>query len=105
MCRLVQASFAASSTSEPLHRISPRAPFLVAASLSGLSFSACVVYAFIERSTTRLVAAARSIETVGTSTASKESEEESHRRTVELAELASFGDPFWCVLAFLVFCS
>lgn len=84
------AAFAAAYLSEPLAAISPRLPFLVAMALSFLSFSACVAYAWLDRTLPPLD------EDVN--------EKEVHGKTIQLRATKSYGDPFWiyivvCALA------
>ncbi|GAA5852398.1 hypothetical protein JCM9279_001190 [Rhodotorula babjevae] len=95
------ASFAAGWSSQRLYAISPRLPFLTAASLAAFSFAACVLYATVERSTSRLVAQL----TVHENTPRAKADHlDPHPPALHLSSLASFGTPFWwyiavCVLA------
>lgn len=63
-----------------------RAPFLFSAGLSAFSFSACVVYAVLER----------------TVDAPKISIVEGHRsmsKPIQIKELPALGDPLWLYIA------
>ncbi|GAA5880092.1 hypothetical protein JCM1840_000176 [Sporobolomyces johnsonii] len=84
------SSFFAGSSSNWLHSISPRMPFIAASGFAALSFAACVVYARVERS---LHHSAPSHETQH-----GQALEHKHR-TLPLSELARFGDPFWLYIA------
>ncbi|GAA5913368.1 hypothetical protein JCM6882_004102 [Rhodosporidiobolus microsporus] len=94
------ASFAAGWSSDRLHSISPRLPFIVAAALALFSFSACVLYAAIERSTSRLLVSSTANNS-GDAPSGKHYEHESKHppRPLRLSALASFGDPFWLYIA------
>lgn len=101
-----QASFAAGWSSQRLYTMSPRLPFITAASLSLFSFLACVLYACVERSTVRLRAHTSQ---VTESTSRKpidppepEPADPSAHRPLHLSSLARFGDPFWWYLAVCV---
>ncbi|GAA6037257.1 hypothetical protein JCM8097_008647 [Rhodosporidiobolus ruineniae] len=94
------ASFAAGWSSDKLNTISPRLPFLVAAGLSLFSFLACVFYAAVERSSSRLLAASASAAPSSgdayVSAAKLDAQEAAHpHRPLKLSALASFGDAFW----------
>lgn len=84
------SAFAAAYSAEPLAAISPRLPFLVAMSLSFLSFSACAAYAWLDRTLPPL---------------DEDVHEKVHgKSTPELRATKSYGDPFWlyilvCALA------
>ncbi|TNY21396.1 major facilitator superfamily domain-containing protein [Rhodotorula diobovata] len=100
------ASFAAGWSSQRLYTMSPRLPFITAASLSLFSFLACVLYACVERSTVRLRAHTSQ---VTESTSRKpvdppepEPADPSAHRPLHLSSLARFGDPFWWYLAVCV---
>ncbi|BGO90273.1 hypothetical protein NBRC10512_004794 [Rhodotorula toruloides] len=80
-------SFAAGFTSERLYSISPRLPFLTATSLALFSFSACVMYAILERSTHKHAPS------------SMKADLHSHHRSLRLSALAGFGMPFWYYIA------
>ncbi|GAA5855816.1 hypothetical protein JCM8547_000368 [Rhodosporidiobolus lusitaniae] len=87
------SSFAAAWSSDRLHSISPRLPFFTAAGLAFFSFSACVLYAHVERSTSRLLASS------SPSSAKPAHLDTAHpHRPLRLSALASFGDPFWLYL-------
>ncbi|BGP30755.1 hypothetical protein JCM10296v2_002512 [Rhodotorula toruloides] len=80
-------SFAAGFTSERLYSISPRLPFLTASSLALFSFSTCVMYAVLERSTPKHAPSPI------------KSGLHSHHRSLRLSALAGFGTPFWYYIA------
>ncbi|GAA5925721.1 hypothetical protein JCM3775_001483 [Rhodotorula graminis] len=104
------ASFAAGWSSQRLYAVSPRLPFVTAASLAAFSFAACILYAVVERSTSRLVArdARLAIDAADErATRLKPARHDAlgdHPPSLDLSSLASFGTPFWwyiavCVLA------
>ncbi|GAA6011358.1 hypothetical protein JCM10207_008312 [Rhodosporidiobolus poonsookiae] len=94
------ASFAASWSSDRLHSISPRLPFLTAAGLSLFSFTACVLYAAVERSTERLVSRSATLRPSADDPAKPLSGETAHpHRPLHLSALAGFGDSFWMYIA------
>ncbi|GAA5834057.1 hypothetical protein JCM11251_003604 [Rhodosporidiobolus azoricus] len=95
------ASFAAGWSSDRLHSISPQLPFITAASLALFSFSACIVYAIIERSTSHLIAASAAVSAADESPSTKQLHQRPERahRPLRLSAMASFGDPFWLYIA------
>ncbi|GAA5910818.1 hypothetical protein JCM8208_001004 [Rhodotorula glutinis] len=100
------ASFAAGWSSQRLYAISPRLPFLTAASLAAFSFAACVLYAIVERSTSRLAARGPRLALSDDEPVRrpKPAQLDEHPPALHLSSLASFGSPFWwyiavCVLA------
>ncbi|GAA5919720.1 hypothetical protein JCM1841_000768 [Sporobolomyces salmonicolor] len=84
------SSFLAGSSSDWLHSVSPRMPFIAASGFAALSFAACVIYALMERS----------LHHSAPSHPTQHSEALEHKhRTLPLSELARFGDPFWLYIA------
>jgi hypothetical protein len=82
-------SFLAGASSDWLHSISPRMPFVAASLFAGISFAASLIYARTERS---LSHSARS--TILTT----------HKHApINLSSYASFGDPFWLYIAICFF--
>ncbi|BGP38534.1 hypothetical protein JCM10450v2_002483 [Rhodotorula kratochvilovae] len=96
------ASFAAGWTSQPLYEISPRLPFITAASLALFSFAACVTYALVERSTAHLASRSTIHPSSSSHGAKLAPTPRAHPKPLRLSSLARFGPAFWWYLAVCV---
>ncbi|GAA6005164.1 hypothetical protein JCM11491_002599 [Sporobolomyces phaffii] len=84
------SSFIAGASSDWLHSISPRMPFVAATVFAGISFAAAIIYAKTEQSLVR------SPHSIVHPAAHKHS-------PINLTSYAKFGDPFWLYIAICFF--
>ncbi|GAA5934061.1 uncharacterized protein JCM15063_000544 [Sporobolomyces koalae] len=80
------SSFLAGASSDWLHSISPRLPFVVASGFAVTSFIACLVYSRTERSISRSASNATAVSGHG-------------HGPINLRSYAKFGDPFWLYIS------
>ena len=86
-------SFLAGASSDWLHSISPRLPFAAASGFALISFTACLIFARVEKSLSRLPR--RQPSSLAQPT---------HKHgTITLASYAQYGDPFWLYIAICCF--
>jgi hypothetical protein len=84
-------SFIAGASSDWLHTISPRMPFVAASAFALTSFLASIIYARTEASLAR-------------SASSSTSSRSTHKHgPIDLASYATFGDPFWLYISICFF--
>lgn len=90
------SSWAASVAAQPLENISPRAPFLVATSLSMMSFLGCFIYWAVEKWSLAPMLAASSGGEAGAGAVPHRVSKHEIKHIPRLDEVEAFSPAFWC---------